>query len=40
MVIAVERQPSDESWQTLCGDLGIRLCWPETMAQIVDDRSE
>lgn len=35
MVIVVERRPSDDSWQALCGELSIRLCWPETLADLL-----
>lgn len=27
-VLAVERRPVDESWESLCTSLGVRLCWP------------
>jgi hypothetical protein len=31
-VIAVERQPSDQSWLALCAEQGIALTWPESFA--------
>jgi len=29
-VLAIERQPTDESWQALCDQLGVLLVWPPT----------
>lgn len=29
-VIALERRPSDDFWENLCEDVGIRLVWPAT----------
>jgi hypothetical protein len=28
-VIAVEREPGDASWMTLCEALDVRLVWPQ-----------
>ena len=32
-VLAVERQPSDMSWDDLCREAGVLLVWPDNMAQ-------
>ena len=34
MVIAVEREPADATWKTLCTSLQIRLAWPGTFEQL------
>ncbi|MBK5115902.1 MAG: hypothetical protein JJE23_03175 [Thermoleophilia bacterium] len=34
-VIAVERQPSDETWLDLCTQQGVIFCWSETMDLLV-----
>jgi hypothetical protein len=31
-VLAVERAPRDTGWIDLCAELGVRMVWPETMA--------
>jgi hypothetical protein len=32
-VLAVERCPTDSSWEQLCNNLGVMLVWPEAFAQ-------
>jgi hypothetical protein len=34
-VLAVEQKPADETWLALCGRLGVRLLWPDSMAAAV-----
>lgn len=36
-VLAVENEPTDPGWKTLCNDLGIVLVWPPRIASILDD---
>ena len=33
-VLAVEHEPSDARWLSLCADLGVRLVWPGTFEQL------
>jgi hypothetical protein len=33
-VIMLERKPTDENWQDLCTELGIKLLWPDVLARL------
>jgi hypothetical protein len=33
-IIAVEREPTDESWVDLCEDYDVALVWPETFSEL------
>lgn len=37
-VLAVERKPADQSWVTLCDEIGITLAWPETFGVLLVSR--
>jgi len=34
-VLAIERQPSDPTWLTLCRSLDVRLVWPGAWDELV-----
>lgn len=36
-VLAVERQPTADYWETLCAELGVILTWPEAYEELFDD---
>ena len=33
-VLAIERQPSDQSWLELCAELDVRVVWPGSFDQL------
>jgi len=32
-MLAVEHEPSDTEWQTLCDELGVLLVWSDVLAE-------
>ena len=38
--IAVEREPSDGSWQALCAELGITLLWPAIFERVMAGKAD
>jgi hypothetical protein len=39
-ILAVEQEPADSSWLTLCERLGVHLVWPQTMPEVIAKLSE
>ena len=37
-VLAPERKPADETWETLCHELGVVLVWPEAFGLLLAPR--